>query len=158
MARAKAPLLNPPLPLRGKGGGGLKRPRRRAEDAFLPDSFAPPDNPLQSHHRNPAMRVALLIAVLLLLPACTWVRLNPAARPVKVIAAGAAPPGCEQRGEVAVSVKDKVAFYERNNLRVRDELETLARNEAPGIQADTIQPLGEPADGAQRFAAYRCGR
>ncbi len=102
--------------------------------------------------------VALLAASVVLLPACTWVHLNPAARPVKVIAAGAAPAGCEQRGEVSVSVKDKVAFYERNNLRVRDELETLARNEAPGIQADTIQPLGEPADGGQRFAAYRCGR
>lgn len=104
------------------------------------------------------MRAALLLAVLLPLSACTWVALKPAARSVKVIAAGAAPAGCEQRGEVSVSVKDKVAFYERNNLRVRDELETLARNEAPGIQADTIQPLGEPANGGQRFAAYRCER
>jgi len=103
------------------------------------------------------MRIALLIAALLPLAACTWVPLNPAARPVKVVAAGTAPAGCEQRGEVSVSVKDKVAFYERNNLRVRDELETLARNEAPGIQADTIQPLGEPANGEQRFAAFRCG-
>mgnify|MGYP006203713155 CR=1 FL=1 len=63
-----------------------------------------------------------------------------------------------QGGEVSVSVKDSVAFYERNTLRVRDELETLARNEAPGLQADTLQALGDPADGEQRFAAYRCGR
>ena len=55
-------------------------------------------------------------------------------------------------------MKDALGPYERNPLRVRDELETLARNEAPGIQADTIQPLGEPVDGGQRFAAYRCGR
>jgi hypothetical protein len=59
---------------------------------------------------------------------------------------------------VSVSVKDSVAFYERNTLRVRDELETLARNEAPGLQADTLQPLGDPANGEQRFAAFRCGR
>jgi hypothetical protein len=56
-----------------------------------------------------------------------------------------------------VSVKDSIAFYERNNLRVREELETLARNEAPGLQADTIQPLAPPLEGEQRFAAYRCG-
>ena len=99
---------------------------------------------------------SVLIAVVV--TGCTWVRLDPAARPIKVIAAGAAPAGCEQRGEVAVSVKDKVAFYQRNDLRVRDELETLARNEAPGVQADTIQPLGPPANGSQRFAAYRCRR
>ena len=82
----------------------------------------------------------------------------PEASGVRVIAAGAAPADCEKRGEVSVSVKDSVAFYERNALRVRDELETLARNEAPGIQANTVQPLGDPADGSQRFAAYRCSR
>ena len=59
---------------------------------------------------------------------------------------------------MSVSVKDSVAFYERNTLRVRDELETLARNEAPGLQADTLQPLGDPAHGEQRFAAFRCSR
>jgi len=75
---------------------------------------------------------------------------------VRVLPAGAAPADCEKRGEVSVSVKDSVAFYERNALRVRDELETLARNEATGIQADTVQALGEPNNGSQRFAAYRC--
>jgi hypothetical protein len=101
---------------------------------------------------------AMLSLSPVLLAACTWVALAPEARPVKVAAAGAAPAGCEKKGEVAVSVKDKVAFYQRNGLKVRDELETLARNEAPGLQADTIQPLGEPANGEQRFAAYRCKR
>jgi hypothetical protein len=80
----------------------------------------------------------------------------PEAAAVRVIPPGAAPAGCEKRGEVGVTVKDNVAFYERNELRVRDELETLARNEAPGIQANTVQALGEPADGSQRFAAWRC--
>lgn len=105
------------------------------------------------------MRFAMLAAVTAVaLSACTWVHLAPEAKSVRVIAAGAAPAGCEKRGEVAVSVKDSVAFYDRNTLRVRDELETLARNEAPGLQADTLQPLADPAGGEQRFAAYRCGR
>ncbi len=107
----------------------------------------------------PPMRLAVLAAAsAVLLSACTWVHLAPAAKNVRVIPAGATPAGCEKRGEVSVSVKDSVAFYERNTLRVRDELETLARNEAPGLQADTLQPLGDPAHGEQRFAAFRCTR
>lgn len=98
---------------------------------------------------------AALIAVAL--GGCTWVHMAPGASAVRVIGAGAVPAGCERRGEIAVSVKDSIAFYERNDLRVREELETLARNEAPGLQADTIQPLGPPAAGEQRFNAYRCG-
>ena len=103
------------------------------------------------------MRLPLIAAAaVLFLSGCTWVHMAPGASNVRVIAAGAAPADCEKRGEVAVSGKDSVAFYERNALRVRDELETLARNEAPGIQANAVQPLGDPADGEQRFAAWRC--
>ena len=102
------------------------------------------------------MRIALTAAVLVLVSGCTWVPMDPGAGGVRVIAAGAAPTECEKRGEVSVSVKDNIAFYERNQLRVRDELETLARNEAQSIQANTIQPLRDPIEGEQRFAAYRC--
>ena len=70
----------------------------------------------------------------------------------------ATPTGCAYRGEVEVSVKDSIAFYERNHLKVREELETLARNEAPGLGADTVQPVGPPESGAQRFIAWRCAR
>jgi hypothetical protein len=62
-----------------------------------------------------------------------------------------------KRGEVEVSVKDRLGPYDRGELRVKDELETLARNEAPGLGADTIQPKTAPQDGEQRFMAFRCG-
>ncbi len=96
-------------------------------------------------------------ATLLFASACTWVHMAPGASAVRVVPAGTPPAGCEKRGEIAVSVKDSVAFYERNELRVREELETLARNEGPGMGADTIQPLAPPSNGEQRFAGYRCG-
>ena len=89
--------------------------------------------------------------------ACTWVQIAPEAGAVRVIAPGASTAGCEKRGEVSVAVKNNVAFYERNELRVRDELETLARNEAPGLSADSISPLTRPNDGEQRWALWRCG-
>ena len=101
------------------------------------------------------MRLAAVVAVALLAPACTWVHMAPGASAVRVVQA--APSGCENRGEIEVSVKDSVAFYDRKDRKVRDELETLARNEAPGMQADTVQPLGDPSGGSQRFAAWRCG-
>ena len=103
------------------------------------------------------LSTAALAAALVLASGCTWVKMAPGASAVRIIGAGGPPAGCTKQGEIAVSVKDSVAFYERNNLRVREELETLARNEAPGLQADTIQPLGDPASGEQRFNAYRCG-
>ena len=104
------------------------------------------------------MRIAVptVLALSLLSGGCTWVHMAPGASSVRVLAPGAAPAGCVRRGEIAVSVKDRLGFYERNDLRVREELETLARNEGPGLQADAIQPIGEPRDGEQRFTAYRC--
>lgn len=98
----------------------------------------------------------LAVAATLGLSACTFVHMAPGAREVRVLST--APANCEKRGEVSVGVQDKVGFYQRSEVQVRDELETLARNEAPGLQADTLQPLGDPANGEQRFAAFRCGR
>lgn len=102
------------------------------------------------------IRAATVVVLALSASACTWVHMAPGASSVRVVSAQ--PSGCEKRGEVEVGVKHSIAFIERNQLRVREELETLARNEAPGIGADTISPLGEPARGSQRFAAFRCGR
>ena len=106
------------------------------------------------------LRLLPLLVVLLSLPlaACTWVPLQPEARQVRVVPAGAAPAGCTRVGEIEVSVQHELAFYERNALKVRDELETLARNEAPGVGADAISPLGPPVDGGQRWALWRCQR
>jgi hypothetical protein len=90
------------------------------------------------------------------LSACTWVHMAPGASAVRVVSA--TPANCQNRGEVEVSVKERLGPYERNTLRVRDELETLARNEAPGLGADTVQALDGPEDGTQRWRAWRCGR
>jgi hypothetical protein len=103
------------------------------------------------------MRKLLAVAAAsLVLSACTFVKMGPGADEVQVVAQGASMAACEKRGEIDVSVKDRLGPYERDALRVKDELETLARNEAPSVSADTIQPKAEPNDGTQRFLAYRC--
>ena len=101
--------------------------------------------------RSGVLGIGLLAGML---GGCTFVRMAPGAQAVQVVAS--APIGCEKRGEIAVSVKDRVALYQRNAMQVREELETLARNEAPGLQANRISPLSEPVDGSQRWAAWRC--
>ncbi|WP_374248469.1 DUF4156 domain-containing protein [Thermomonas sp.] len=96
----------------------------------------------------------LTLVPLLALSACTFVKMAPGARQVRVLAS--APVGCEARGEVEVSVTWKVGVYQRNPVQVRDELETLARNEAPGLAANGISPLTPPLEGRQRWALWRC--
>lgn len=104
------------------------------------------------------MRTILTAAALAAsLAGCTWVKMAPGGADVRVARATDDMAACERRGEIAVSVKDRLGPYERNELRVRDELETLARNEAAGLGADTLQPLDEPSAGEQRFAAAGAG-
>lgn len=100
--------------------------------------------------------VSLSVAVLFSLSACTFVKMGPGAAQVQVVAQDKNMSACEKRGEVVVSVKDRLGPYERDALRVLDELETLARNEAPSLRADTVQPKSAPHDGEQRFLAFRC--
>lgn len=101
--------------------------------------------------------IAALVSASALSTGCVWVKMEQGAQGVRVVRAGQELPSCQRRGEIGVSVKDRVGPYGRNELKVRDELETLARNEAVGLGADVIQPLGEPRDGEQRFMAYHCG-
>ena len=103
------------------------------------------------------MRVVTGVALLLLSSACSWVPIEPGGSAVRVAGLNQDLSVCEKRGEVAVSVKSSLGPLQRNELKVRDELETLARNEAAGMSADIVQPRSEPRDGEQRFAAFRCG-
>lgn len=107
------------------------------------------------------MRAVLRCGVVLLaasLGACTWVPMRDGAQAVRVLALGAATPGCTRLGEIEGNVTDKVVFYERNALRVQEELETMARNEAVGLGGNTVVPLEAVREGRHRYAAFRCPR
>lgn len=93
--------------------------------------------------------------VLCTLSACTWVKPDPEGARVRVAYDGRVG-GCTKVGEVTVAVRDRVLGIQRNELKVRDELESLARNEAATLGADTITAMREPEEGEQRFAAWRC--
>lgn len=99
---------------------------------------------------------AFVPALVLFMSGCTFVKMGPGGAEVRVARADADLSACARRGEIEVSVKDRLGPYTRDAIRVRDELEILARNEAPSLKADTIQPKSEPADGGQRFLAFAC--
>ncbi len=68
---------------------------------------------------------------------------------------GADVANCTSIGEVSSRTRDKVVIS-RGNAKVQEELTVLARNEAAGLGANAIVPIGEPENGEQRFRAYRC--
>ena len=98
-----------------------------------------------------------LATLALVLASCTWVEPDHEGLAVEVARPGQDLGSCAMRGEVTVSVKADIAGIDRNELKVRDELESLARNEAATLRATHVQALGEPRGGEQRFAAYDCG-
>lgn len=107
--------------------------------------------------RRSIQTTALLLLAPAVLASCTWVKPSPGGDSVRVAYDGNVT-GCREAGQVSVSVADKVAFYHRPELKVRDELETLARNQAAELPADTIKAATEPHDGEQKFTAYVCGK
>lgn len=91
------------------------------------------------------------------LGACSWgIKLDAGGDKVRTAWDGKVA-GCKQLGKVTVSVLDRVGPLDRNNLKVRDELEVMARNQAAGMGADTIAPIDEPHEGEQSWNAYACG-
>jgi hypothetical protein len=113
---------------------------------------------VQATVAEPPMRKTLLLLVpVLLLGACSWgITLDDAAKNVRTAWSGDVS-SCRELGKVTVSVMNRVGPVDRNDIKVRDELEVLARNEAAKMHADTIKPLAEPADGSQPWGAYQCG-
>lgn len=101
-------------------------------------------------------KLPIVLAAVLASSACTWVKLEPTGAGVRVAASDEALGRCQFRGDITVTVTNRVAGVERNSIKVADELETLARNEAATLAANTIQAKGPPAGGEQSFVAYAC--
>lgn len=102
------------------------------------------------------MKITLLALALAMMGACTWVELEPSGSRVRVAAMSESLSGCKYKGEITTTVTNRVVGIERNSIKVADELETMARNEAAGLSANVVQAKGEAVAGEQRFVAYAC--
>ncbi|WP_300620720.1 DUF4156 domain-containing protein [Dokdonella sp.] len=103
-------------------------------------------------------RVAVILAAALPLGACSWgIKLDSGGEKVRTAWTGDLGSRCKDLGKITVSVLDHVGPVNRRDLKVRDELEVMARNEAARMNADTVQPIGDPQDGEQSWRAFHCG-
>jgi hypothetical protein len=88
--------------------------------------------------------------------ACTWVKLEKPGAQVRVVDTQQSLASCTFKGDITTTVTNRVVGVERNSIKVADELETLARNEAAALNANTLQPKTDAVAGEQQFAAYWC--
>ena len=63
---------------------------------------------------------------------------------------------CKLLGKTTVSVKADIASIERNKEKVKNELETLARNNAINLKGDTVVAITNIHKGQQVYNIYRC--
>ncbi len=98
---------------------------------------------------------SLSMVALVLLGACSFVKVSPAAEGVRT-ATTAEVVNCRSMGGVSANVLSKVGFIKRNEYKVAAELEDLARDQAAKMGANVIVPDSEIEDGQQSFLAYRC--
>lgn len=86
---------------------------------------------------------------------CTWVDLTEAGEQVQ-FASQKAVEGCEQVGKTRAATQPKAWIFARSDSTIREELRSLARNDAAGMGGTTVSPLGPVEDGAQTFGIYVC--
>jgi len=96
-----------------------------------------------------------LLPLLLMLGACSFVKLTPQGENVAILQPSEVL-NCTADGTITVAVADKV-IIERAPSRVSQELRILARNRAAG-RGDTLVATGQPVNGEQTFNIYRCRR
>jgi hypothetical protein len=99
------------------------------------------------------MRILLGITAVLLLSACSYVKLTAAGENVAVLQLDQVR-SCTQTGSTTVSVLNKVVVN-RSPDKVALELRTLARNRAAD-RGDAIVAMTPVSDGEQTFNIYRC--
>jgi len=102
--------------------------------------------------------IASIISVLaILVPAlgCTWVPLTSEGESVRVLQASEVT-DCQKVGKVTSKTSDRIMIFARTDRKVREELESLSRNEAVDMNGDAIVPIGTITDGRQTFEVYRC--
>lgn len=87
--------------------------------------------------------------------ACTWVKPTPEGEFVRVMTSEAVA-GCERKGKVTASLKDRIAGMDRKASKVAKELATLARNEGALLGGDTVVAESPVTDGRQVFGVFRC--
>lgn len=100
------------------------------------------------------MKWIVIVAAVVLLPACSFVNVSDAGKAV-VVKSAAEVEQCEPKGTTNAQVLSKIIF-KRVEESMAAELADLARNQAAEMGGDSIVPTSEIVDGKQSFAVYKC--
>ncbi len=100
-------------------------------------------------------KLGVLITILTLMNACTWVQLTSAGEQVEIRAINQVP-GCERLGRASSTTMDRLILVDRSTEAQREELITLARNEAANMGGNVIVATTNINNGRQQFDVFRC--
>lgn len=99
----------------------------------------------------------VLFGFCLLTASCNWVQVTEEGKTIRIAKADDVA-NCKRVGKVSAHSKHQIAGFDRNEEKIKTEIERLARNEAAesGLGGDTLVPITSIKDGRQTFAFYRC--
>jgi len=104
---------------------------------------------------NRVTSVVMICAVTVSTLGCTWVPLTAEGRNVRILQEIAAA-DCEKISTVNAKTAERVGLFARSDRKVREELESLAKNEAAVKDGNAIVPIETMTNGRQSFIIYRC--
>ena len=105
--------------------------------------------------RGRGARSALLLAIVVAAVGCNWAPLTAGGEQVQ-FANQKAVESCRQIGTTKARTKASLWFIPRSESTVREELRSLARNDAAVMGGTTVSPLGPAEEGEQSFGIYVC--
>ena len=106
---------------------------------------------------NKNIRAILLSLSFLLIISCSkYVDIKEGSE--KIMLAKEKPANCISKGTVDVSVLAEIAYIERSEEYIHNDLVQLARNSAVSVRANTIVKIKTPEPGKATFAMYSCKR
>lgn len=102
-----------------------------------------------------ASKLLVILFLLLIAPACSWVDLKSEAESVRIASIDDVV-NCKKVAASTVTVKADVATFARDKETMRRELETLARNNAIPLGGNVVVPVSTEEKGTQSFNIYHC--
>jgi Domain of unknown function (DUF4156) len=100
-------------------------------------------------------RLVAIIAACALIQSCAWVDLSEAGKKVRTTTIDEVA-SCSKLATITVNTAYKVGFLNRDDYKLRTELNDLARNEAAKLGGNTLVAMTKPEKGSQAFGVYVC--
>lgn len=95
-----------------------------------------------------------LLGLVLLLPACTWVKISDEARGIPLREAREVT-DCQRLGNITTQVAWKVLGIPRGENKIRVELDNLARSRTLDMQGNAVV-RESISEGTGHYTAYKC--